>query len=139
MTPIGTLHTSPAPPDAARTYVQWLDAPLDLLALGGKAGPLAQALAAGLPVPPGFVITTRAFRPDAAPTDDPLLSDATGEILRAYHDLGLRLGEPEPRVVVRSSATAEDLAGAGFLSECGSTGQSGCGRPRAECAACPKP
>jgi pyruvate,water dikinase len=111
---------------------------------GGKAANLGEMLRAALPVPPGFVLTTAAYEQfvrhntlqariealaAAAPADDlpaleqaaraigalfaagtmpPPVADALGE---AYRRLG------SPRVAVRSSATAEDLAGASFAGQ----------------------
>ena len=101
-------------------FVQWLDTARDLASLGGKAGPLARLAAAGLPVPPGFVIAPQAFVAEgetAAPGHDPLWPAAADEIRRAYAELGRRLGHPTPRVAVRSSAAAEDLAGASFAGQ----------------------
>jgi phosphoenolpyruvate synthase/pyruvate phosphate dikinase len=103
--------------------IQWLDAaqgsggPVEL---GGKAGPLARLLAAGLPVPPGFVIAPDVF-PGTATADrdtaDALDARAAEEVRRAYVELGRRAGEGEPYVAVRSSATAEDLEGASFAGQ----------------------
>ncbi len=101
-------------------FVQWLDTARDLTVLGGKAGPLARLVVAGLPVPLGFVIAPQAFVAEgetASPGDDPLLPAAADEIRRAYAELGRRLGQSAPRVAVRSSAAAEDLAGASFAGQ----------------------
>jgi len=77
--------------------------PSDGLALvGGKALSLAQMLAACLPVPPGFCVTTEAYRRRQ------LDSDA---IRDAYRALG---GGP---VAVRSSATAEDGEASSFAGQ----------------------
>jgi pyruvate,water dikinase len=71
--------------------------------VGGKGLSLGKTAAAGLPVPPGFVVTTQAFRRLHARgvRSDPGFRRA---LLDAYHALG---GGP---VAVRSSATAEDAA-----------------------------
>ncbi|MFI7234872.1 PEP/pyruvate-binding domain-containing protein [Streptomyces cyaneofuscatus] len=82
---------------------------------GGKAAVLARLLAAGLPVPPGFVVPTAAYEEAAAgldfsgagavrdlPGPSPAL---TGEIARAL----TRITGDGP-VAVRSSATGEDTA-----------------------------
>ncbi len=82
-------------------------AEVDLGALplvGGKGAQLGAMLRGGLPVPPGFCITTEAFRSRR----DELLA---AEIARAYQNLG---GGP---VAVRSSATAEDLPEASFAGQ----------------------
>jgi pyruvate,water dikinase len=73
----------------------------DLRLAGGKALNLARLLAAGLPVPDGFVVTVAAYEQERRSGG---LSDAlAGEITAWYRRLGA------PSVAVRSSATAEDL------------------------------
>jgi pyruvate,water dikinase len=67
----------------------------DAASFGGKSASLAELLAAGIPVPPGFAI-----RCDAELSDD-----LRAEIASRYGELG-----DEPPVAVRSSATAEDSA-----------------------------
>lgn len=47
----------------------------------------------------------------------PLPSAVSEEILAAYQELARRLGQPEPLVAVRSSATAEDLPTASFAGQ----------------------
>ncbi|WP_394329351.1 PEP/pyruvate-binding domain-containing protein [Nocardiopsis sp. CNR-923] len=113
----------------------------DLAAVGGKAANLAELLRAGLPVPPGFVVTTDAYAraaagvglPDrlaAESSDDrpsqtpdpaglraaleaaPVPDDLRAAITRAYTGLGA-----DAPVAVRSSATAEDLPGATFAGQ----------------------
>lgn len=78
---------------------------------GGKGAALGELLAAGIPVPPGFVVTTQAFKTFVntlpAPTAEailaaPLPADVQAEILSEYKKLGAEF------VAVRSSATAED-------------------------------
>ena len=80
---------------------------------GGKGAALGELLAAGIPVPPGFVVTTQAFakciRALPEPTAEsimaaPLPADLQAEILAEYKKLGATF------VAVRSSATAEDGA-----------------------------
>jgi pyruvate,water dikinase len=68
--------------------------------IGGKAAALAGLLAAGFPVPPGFVVTGDAFT-----LADPVVDAA---IASAVADLG---GDS---FAVRSSAAAEDLAEASY-------------------------
>ena len=109
----------------------------DLDRAGGKAANLGELLRAGLPVPPGVVITTDAYVAaahraglDALLADPatppsalrsaleaaPITRDLDREIRRAYQ--GLRgPGEHEACVAVRSSATAEDLPGAAFAGQ----------------------
>ncbi len=63
--------------------------------VGGKAASLGEMLRAGIPVPPGFVITTDAFQTG-------MTDELKQEITEAYETLGVQ------RVAVRSSAVAED-------------------------------
>ncbi len=110
--------------------------------VGGKAANLGELTGAGLPVPPGFCITTVAYELVASeaglnvmldekaesPADDASLAQAARTCLLAaampasvaeaiagaYRVLGS--GEPIP-VAVRSSATAEDLPFASFAGQ----------------------
>jgi NAD(P)-dependent dehydrogenase (short-subunit alcohol dehydrogenase family) len=114
----------------------------DIDQAGGKGANLGELTRAGLPVPPGFVITTDAYRGYvaehqladkittlAAPTDDPegyesasaqiralfggeVSNSLRAEIAEAYAALG-----EDPPVAVRSSATAEDLPEASFAGQ----------------------
>ncbi len=77
--------------------------PDDTNLVGGKALSLASLAAAGLPVPPGFCLTTAVQHR----LDQPLIAF----IARAYAELG---GGP---VAVRSSATAEDGAVTSFAGQ----------------------
>lgn len=90
---------------------------------GGKAAGLARLLAAGLPVPPGFVIDDRAFRSIAGelavgrPDDvGHILEQAAQRIASAVipreleQDVLARARELGHVVAVRSSATIEDTA-----------------------------
>src|SRR6266700_3494842 len=115
----------------------------DALALvGGKGANLGELTGAGLPVPPGFCITTVAYalvaseagldvildKKAESPADDASLAEAARTCLLAaampasvaeaiagaYRVLGS--GEPIP-VAVRSSATAEDLPFASFAGQ----------------------
>ncbi|HEX6074229.1 MAG TPA: PEP/pyruvate-binding domain-containing protein [Micromonosporaceae bacterium] len=101
----------------------------DLILAGGKGANLGELIRAGFPVPPGFVITTDAYRMivrsldlDIAEQTDGAATRAAFEavtvpdrlrtaIVRAYFEMG---GGP---VAVRSSATAEDLPGATFAGQ----------------------
>jgi rifampicin phosphotransferase len=81
----------------------------DASRVGGKAVNLAAMLAAGLPVPDAFVVTTAAFR--LAADDGTMPSELAAEIAAAYRSLGAAL------VAVRSSATAEDLPDASMAGQ----------------------
>src|SRR5690242_19903594 len=115
----------------------------DLAVAGGKGANLGELTRAGLPVPPGFVLTTAAYRTFVA-------TSGIGEQVLAAADLDADAGpgayeEPArriralfaaapvpdelvgpllaarsglgPAVAVRSSATAEDLADASFAGQ----------------------
>lgn len=106
----------------------------DLAIAGAKAVNLGRLISAGLPVPPGFVLTTRAYdeivarnqldpvtalaragvqgtEAQAAFSRATLPADLEQEIVAAYRRLG------GGSVAVRSSATAEDLPGAAFAGQ----------------------
>jgi pyruvate,water dikinase len=78
--------------------------------VGGKGLSLGKTATAGLPVPAGFVVTTRAYRRLA---ERGVRSDAgfARAVAGAYENLG---GGP---VAVRSSATAEDAADTSFAGQ----------------------
>ena len=114
----------------------------DIEQAGGKGANLGELTRAGLPVPPGFVILTDAYRAYiaehqladkivglAGPTDDPagygsaseqiraLFAEEVSDSLRAeIADEYAALGGDVP-VAVRSSATAEDLPEASFAGQ----------------------
>ena len=112
----------------------------DLAVSGGKGANLARMVEAGLPVPPGFVVTTSAYdtyvaehglapriaeelNRDRAPAEPSagaairamfeaaVPQEIAAQIDRAYRSLG------EPLAAVRSSATAEDLPTASFAGQ----------------------
>ena len=92
----------------------------DVARAGGKAINLCELIAAGFPVPDGFVVTTAAYADAHGAKEMP--AELAEEITRAYRKMGA------PTVAVRSSATAEDMAGASmagqyetFLNVCGET------------------
>ncbi len=89
-----------------RTFEQI--APADLDAVGGKGLSLARLAAAGLPVPPGFCLTSATHR---RLRGKPLRSESAlvEQIAAACEGLG--------RVAVRSSATAEDGAVTSFAGQ----------------------
>jgi rifampicin phosphotransferase len=114
----------------------------DIEQAGGKGANLGELTRAELPVPPGFVIVTDAYRGYvdehlladkiaalAAPTDDPAGYESASEQIRALFaeeisdtlrteiaDAYAALGE-NVAVAVRSSATAEDLPEASFAGQ----------------------
>ncbi len=112
--------------------------------VGGKGANLAWMAQAGLPVPPGFCITTAAFRRFVGPSIEPLYTaldaldpgDVEGtritagrvrdtlreqpippEVAVAVVVAWRALSGPEHAWAVRSSATAEDLPGASFAGQ----------------------
>jgi phosphohistidine swiveling domain-containing protein len=109
--------------------------------VGGKAAGLGRLLAAGLPAPPGFAITTHAYRAaladeltqidamlqgDGRPQDNDRASEQIRalieavalpqEIETAIAEAYAALGDEAP-VAVRSSATAEDTGEASFAGQ----------------------
>src|SRR5215208_4996511 len=116
----------------------------DLERGGGKGANLGELISVGLPVPPGFCVTTAAYRRAVAETG---LAEAIDEALRDIRDEDLASAEaasagigtlfedlplPDdlaeailaaysslgaPPVAIRSSATTEDLPGASFAGQ----------------------
>ncbi|RXK48612.1 pyruvate, water dikinase [Halorientalis pallida] len=127
--------------------VLWLDeiGADDLESVGGKAASLGELTAAGLPVPPGFVVTAGTYRRfieetgideelfeavDVDAEDSKALAEAEARaqelILETAMPEDLReeilasyedIGDDEAFVAVRSSATAEDLPDASFAGQ----------------------
>ena len=127
--------------------VFWLDeiGADDLESVGGKAASLGELTAAGLPVPPGFVVTAGTYRRfieetgideelfeavDVDAEDSKALAKAEARakelILETEMPEDLReevlasyedIGDDEAFVAVRSSATAEDLPDASFAGQ----------------------
>jgi len=122
------------------------DASAGLSQVGGKGASLARLAAAGLPVPPGFQITTAAYRRfvvehglqeqilaavSAATPDQPAtLEEASGRIEQLFAQNAMPgdiaeairrayagLGAGDAPVAVRSSATAEDLPEMSFAGQ----------------------
>lgn len=118
----------------------------DIAVAGGKAVGLGGLIQAGLPVPPGFVLTTAAYSQFVAdnhlgpaiqelaalpPQAEPHAYQETSDRIRALfrsgtmpagiaaelRDAYARLGGEDTAVSVRSSATAEDLATASFAGQ----------------------
>ncbi|NUS02551.1 MAG: phosphoenolpyruvate synthase [Nonomuraea sp.] len=100
-----------------------------LAEVGGKAANLGELTRAGLPVPPGWTLTTDAYRQvaeglDLTPGDGlaerarrhllqaPVPDTVREAIVKSYAALG-----PDVPVAVRSSATAEDLPFASFAGQ----------------------
>lgn len=84
----------------------------DVDLVGGKAANLGELTRVGFPVPPGFVVTTTAYR--RREPDGSLPADVVSELTDAF---GALVGDTGVRVAVRSSATAEDLAEASFAGQ----------------------
>ncbi|MFC4407045.1 phosphoenolpyruvate synthase [Haloarchaeobius iranensis] len=127
--------------------VLWLDdiRADDLESVGGKGASLGELTGAGLPVPPGFVVTAETYREfiEAAGIDEELFeavdvdvddSEALAEAEARASELILgsefpdelreeileaysEVGDGDAFVAVRSSATAEDLPDASFAGQ----------------------
>jgi rifampicin phosphotransferase len=105
----------------------------DLAVAGGKGANLGELTKAGVPVPPGFVLTTAAYRTyvDRSGIGDEILASVTrddaADRIRALFtapvpealadELRAARAELGAAVAVRSSATAEDLEDASFAGQ----------------------
>jgi phosphoenolpyruvate synthase/pyruvate phosphate dikinase len=102
------------PPPSA-SLIEWLGrASGDGALLGGKGGSLDRLVKLGFRVPPGFCVTTEAFRfHGGAPNESasgarPELEVAISDAVVALVDSSAGVFESVPRFAVRSSAVGED-------------------------------
>ena len=119
--------------DDGPLVVDLVDLSADRIAeVGGKAANLGELITAGFDVPPGFCVTTAAYRwatrgtivEDGSATDagaartavlnSPFPAQVADAVRHAYLELG---SGSDVAVAVRSSATAEDLPGASFAGQ----------------------
>ncbi len=118
----------------------------ELATAGGKGASLVRLVAAGLPVPDGFIVTTSAYRQFVRANDlDAIIASATAEVTTGESErldtasqvIGAAFGQAHmpaeveravlaaytglpgdaPAVAVRSSATAEDLPDLSFAGQ----------------------
>ncbi|MDR7185743.1 pyruvate,water dikinase [Microbacterium trichothecenolyticum] len=122
--------SSPAPHGSFVVDLAQLSAD-DLATVGGKAANLGELIRAGFDVPPGFCVTTEAYRAAVrgSAVESGTITDAAAartavleapfpyEVARAVRDAYDRLEPGAGAVAVRSSATAEDLPGASFAGQ----------------------
>lgn len=95
--------------DATEPDVVYLNDPraVDPRLVGAKAANLARAAVGGLPILPGFALTTRSFDPEVVGNPAmPLDPTAEAALMAAWARLAEAGGEP---LVVRSSSTIEDI------------------------------
>jgi pyruvate,water dikinase len=131
---------------AAEYILSLADSRATLAVAGGKGASLARLVAAGLPVPDGFHLTTEAYQQFVAENNlqphivaaleavDPSVSASLEAASRTIRELFSRAQMPsaiagavaqayaalsgaQPYVAVRSSATAEDLPGLSFAGQ----------------------
>jgi pyruvate,water dikinase len=135
------------PDSGVNDFVLWLDdlGSDDIDFVGGKGASLGEMTAAGLPVPPGFVVTAGSYREfiestgideelfaavDVDAEDSTALAEAEAhakeliletempkEMRQGIIDAYADLDDGEAFVAVRSSATAEDLPDASFAGQ----------------------
>ena len=104
----------------------------DAALVGGKGCNLGELVSAGFPVPPGFCITSAAYRVAAehlglssrspadalrTVTNEPLPVDVVAAIAQSYAVLSRAQGTEALCVAVRSSCTAEDSTAASFAGQ----------------------
>ncbi len=93
-------------------FTQALSECRDVAIAGGKAANLGRLIRAGFQVPDGFVVTTYAYRhARATGNEGGMPAEVRAEVLAAYLTMG------QGTVAVRSSATAEDMAGASMAGQ----------------------
>lgn len=80
----------------------------DILLVGGKGASLGIMNNAGIPIPPGFIVTTDVYKNFF---NQSISIDVQNEILQAFDNLGVE------RVAVRSSAVAEDSTTASWAGQ----------------------
>jgi phosphoenolpyruvate synthase/pyruvate phosphate dikinase len=104
-------------PSGQRNVIEWLgEATSGADALGGKGASLDRLIRLGYRVPPGFCVTTAAFRPGAEAAE-PLDAELAAALDVALHRLEAIVPEVTggpPRFAVRSSAIGEDGTAASF-------------------------
>jgi len=127
-------------------FIAWFDelCKKDIALAGGKGANLAELTRAGIPVPPGFIVTSKAYfhflkeahlRQRMRQLLEPLDPENSQQLQRVSDELKLMISRSaipeqityevrqaykklgEPLVAVRSSATAEDLPEASFAGQ----------------------
>jgi pyruvate,water dikinase len=93
--------------------IAWLGAsgpdPLGVASVGGKGASLDRLARFGFRVPPGFAVTTAAFRAEDTSAVEAALLEAVERLVDTLREAGFA-----PRFAVRSSAVAEDGAAASY-------------------------
>ena len=111
----------------SESLIAWLGAASgDIDLLGGKGASLDRLVRLGFRVPPGFCVTTAAFRADPDPSAqgthtpqlDTALRDAVSKLVADSSDVaadsGTAVPGANPRFAVRSSAVGEDGSAASY-------------------------
>jgi pyruvate,water dikinase len=104
-TPSRQVRPEPLPPVVSLAQAAHLDPAQARAVLGTKAATLARLAGAGFPVPAGVVVTPAA------------VADWDQALTRLRSVAAELAGSRDQRFAVRSSATAEDLAGASFAGQ----------------------